>query len=150
MRDTHSDPASVRQVARKLVGTTDTALCALTCRATQVTFTPEFPMQAPEFVFLRPAPRHPHIYSNGVSAKSVPPTVAVSERLDAGHICLDILYDHGAWSPALTIASVARSLLSMLAANTDKSAPAGDDDYCRRVGDSSSRRTRWTFHDDQV
>jgi ubiquitin-protein ligase len=82
----------------------------------------------------------------------VPPATAVSAQayLAAGHICLDILYDHGAWSPALTIASVARSLLSMLAANQDKTAPAGDDDYCRRVGDSSSRRTRWTFHDDQV
>jgi hypothetical protein len=37
----------------------------------KVTFTPEFPMQAPEFVFLRPSPVHPHIYSNGTSALSV-------------------------------------------------------------------------------
>ena len=82
----------------------------------------------------------------------MPPSLSVLflSASRAGHICLDILYDHGSWSPALTIASVARSLLSMLAANTDKSPPAGDEDYCRRVGDASSRRTRWTFHDDQV
>jgi ubiquitin-protein ligase len=68
----------------------------------------------------------------------------------AGHICLDILYDTGAWSPALTVASVARSLLSMLAQNADKSRPPGDEAYCRAVGDAPSTRTRWTFHDDRV
>ena len=68
----------------------------------------------------------------------------------AGHICLDILYDAGAWSPALTIASVARSLASMLAACEARCAPPGDADYCRRVGDAPSRNTRWTFHDDRV
>lgn len=36
----------------------------------QVTFGADYPMQAPEFCFLRPAPKHPHIYSNGT--RSVP------------------------------------------------------------------------------
>ena len=31
----------------------------------KVSFLPDYPMQAPEFCFLRPAPLHPHIYSNG-------------------------------------------------------------------------------------
>ena len=37
-------------------------------RARQVVFGPDYPMQAPEFCFLRPAPLHPHIYSNGAHA----------------------------------------------------------------------------------
>uniref|UniRef100_A0A6V7QRT5 UBC core domain-containing protein n=1 Tax=Ananas comosus var. bracteatus TaxID=296719 RepID=A0A6V7QRT5_ANACO len=43
----------------------------------QVDFPEHYPMEAPQVIFLHPAPLHPHIYSNG-------------------HICLDILYD--SWS----------------------------------------------------
>ena len=31
----------------------------------KVVFSPSYPMEAPEFTFLPPAPIHPHIYSNG-------------------------------------------------------------------------------------
>jgi ubiquitin-protein ligase len=144
----------------------------------QVVFGPDYPMQAPEFCFLRPAPLHPHIYSNGAHAHThaqagtgfcrahtrlafslVRAARAHTRALThpargtlarAGHICLDILYDSGAWSPALTIASVARSLLSMLAACEAKGVPPGDAEYVRRVGNAPSRSTRWTFHDDRV
>ncbi|XP_008813293.1 probable ubiquitin-conjugating enzyme E2 16 isoform X2 [Phoenix dactylifera] len=47
----------------------------------QVDFPEHYPMEAPQVIFLHPAPLHPHVYSNG-------------------HICLDILYD--SWSPAMT------------------------------------------------
>jgi ubiquitin-conjugating enzyme E2 W len=30
-------------------------------------FPAEYPMEAPEVVFLQPTPRHPHVYSNGHS-----------------------------------------------------------------------------------
>jgi ubiquitin-protein ligase len=60
------------------------------------------------------------------------------------------LYDSGAWSPALTVASVARSLQSMLLTSPGREAPPGDEAYCRRVGDASPRNTRWVFHDDSV
>jgi ubiquitin-conjugating enzyme E2 W len=127
-----------------------------------VTFGADYPMQAPEFCFLRPAPKHPHIYSNGtrpLTLSARKPALALprccflrrSRALyGAGHICLDILYDSGAWSPALTVASVARSLQSMLLTSPGREAPPGDEAYCRRVGDASPRNTRWVFHDDSV
>ena len=115
-------------------------------------------MQAPEFCFLRPAPLHPHIYSNGAAPPRRRPARGATRRgahgsvprACAGHICLDILYDTGAWSPALTVASVARSLQSMLLTSPARERPPGDDAYCSRVGNASSRHTRWTFHDDRV
>jgi len=69
----------------------------------QVKFSPNYPLDPPEVIFLPEVPVHPHVYSNG-------------------HICLNILYDSrdGGWSPALTINKICHSLHSMLASNTDK------------------------------
>jgi len=99
----------------------------------QVQFPDRYPLESPEVVFLPEAPVHPHIYSNG-------------------HICLDILYDgaNGGWSPALTVSKIALSLRSMLASNTEARRPAGDAEYCSRVGKGSPKLTRWMFDDDKV
>lgn len=96
----------------------------------QITFAQNYPMEPPEVIFLPDVPVHPHIYSNG-------------------HICLDILYDgrDGGWSPALTVNKICLSLQSMLASNTDKSKPPGDQEYCRRMKGRSPKLTSWAFHD---
>ncbi|CDF39754.1 unnamed protein product [Chondrus crispus] len=67
-------------------------------------FPSDYPMEAPEVIFLSPTPRHPHVYSNG-------------------HICLNVLYD--GWSPALTVTSVCLSIVSMLSSAAKKGSPAG-------------------------
>ncbi|XP_019056865.1 PREDICTED: probable ubiquitin-conjugating enzyme E2 16 isoform X1 [Tarenaya hassleriana] len=96
----------------------------------QVDFPEHYPMEAPQVVFLHPAPLHPHIYSNG-------------------HICLDILYD--SWSPAMRLSSVCLSILSMLSSSSVKQLPKDNDRYIKNCRNGRSpKETRWWFHDDKV
>eukprot|EP01027_Heterolobosea_sp_BB2_P008507 GEZU01012618.1.p1 GENE.GEZU01012618.1~~GEZU01012618.1.p1 ORF type:complete len:152 (-),score=17.20 GEZU01012618.1:112-567(-) len=101
----------------------------------QFVFPNDYPMEAPEVIFVQnPAkniiiPKHPHIYSNG-------------------HICLDVLYS--GWSPVLTASSLAISILSMLSSATEKVPPKDNDMYVANCHGRSPKSTRWWFHDDKV
>ena len=92
-------------------------------------FPQDYPIEAPEVVFMQPTPLHPHVYTNG-------------------HICLSILYD--SWSPALTVRSICLSILSMLSSAEEKKLPPDNDRYVRTCKGRSPKRTRWDFHDDKV
>ncbi|XP_031503487.1 probable ubiquitin-conjugating enzyme E2 16 isoform X2 [Nymphaea colorata] len=89
----------------------------------QLDFPENYPMEAPQVIFLHPAPMHPHIYN--------------------------ILYD--SWTAAMTVSSICVSILSMLSSSPAKQRPANDKRYVRncRFG-RSPKETRWLFHDEKV
>ena len=104
-------------------------------------FNSNYPLEAPEVVFVDrdwlgnqwQIPIHNHVYSNG-------------------HICMSLLYDSGSgggYSPALTVASLSLSLLSMLSSSTKLSKPPDNDMYII-TAKPSPKQTTWAFHDDTV
>ena len=83
----------------KLVGAKGTVYEGETYRL-RVRFHADYPSQPPEVTFMRPAPVHEHIYSDG-------------------KICLNILYND--WNPKMDVKSLCLSLLSMLSSAKKKS-----------------------------
>lgn len=93
--------------------------------ALQFRLSSQYPIDAPEVVFIGSVPENEHIYSNG-------------------HICLSILYDQ--WSPALTIESICLSIISLLSSATCKKKPVNDSSYCSISKNKSPKDFRWTYH----
>eukprot|EP00828_Plagiopyla_frontata_P044497 TRINITY_DN728_c0_g2_i2.p1 TRINITY_DN728_c0_g2~~TRINITY_DN728_c0_g2_i2.p1 ORF type:complete len:152 (-),score=24.13 TRINITY_DN728_c0_g2_i2:79-534(-) len=95
----------------------------------QFKFSPEYPIESPEVIFVGKSPDHEHIYSNGF-------------------ICMSILYDE--WSAALTVASVCMSIISMLNSAKKKSRPFNDSEFCKRSVGKGPKAFIWTFDDDKA
>ena len=94
----------------------------------RIRFTPQYPFDSPEVVFLLPSPEHCHIYSNG-------------------HICLNILGSD--WTPALTVRSIVLSILSMMSSAQRKERPQDNDRYVR-VPRGGPKDSNFYYHDDVV
>ena len=93
------------------------------------TFSSNYPFESPQVIFIGDhIPIHPHVYSNG-------------------HICLSILTED--WTPAMTVASVCLSIISMLSSCTEKKRPPYDSSYVKRAN-KNPKLTRWVFHDDKA
>ncbi|EGR30636.1 ubiquitin-conjugating enzyme e2w, putative [Ichthyophthirius multifiliis] len=92
----------------------------------QFKFSPEYPIESPEVIFIGKVPDHEHIYSNGF-------------------ICLSILYDE--WSPALTVASVCLSIISMLSSAQKKARPFNDAEFCKRSQGRGPKAFLWSYDD---
>ena len=88
---------------------------------------PEYPLRPPEVRFLRPAPVHEHIYSDG-------------------KICLNILY--GDWTPEMDVQSMCLSLVSMLSSATKKSRPPDNNQTVVLTQGQQAGSMQWDFHDD--
>ena len=85
-------------------------------------------MESPEVVFLGTPPQHEHVYSNG-------------------WICLSILYD--GWSPAMNVASICHSILSMMSSAKIKMRPPNDNNFGSRFSGRSPKDCNWVFEDDK-
>nr|XP_031860156.1 uncharacterized protein CI109_004521 [Kwoniella shandongensis]KAA5527228.1 hypothetical protein CI109_004521 [Kwoniella shandongensis] len=100
--------------------------------ALRMKFGNRYPIEVPEVTFLANAeyqpPLHPHVYSNG-------------------HICASILGNE--WSPVLNAVAICITMQSMLASNTKKERPEGNDRYVR-TAPSNPKLTRWHYDDDTV
>ena len=95
----------------------------------RVRFHPDYQGQPPEVVFMRPAPVHEHIYSDG-------------------KICLNILYND--WEPTMDVKSLCLSLLSMLSSAKKKKRPPDNDSTVVMSQGQKTRNLQWEFHDDEV
>jgi len=87
----------------------------------------DYPQQPPEVTFMRPAPVHEHIYSDG-------------------KICLNILYSD--WEPKLDVCAVCLSLRSMLSSAKKKSRPPDNNSTVVMSRGQKTRNMQWEFHDD--
>ena len=91
-------------------------------------FEENYPIEAPEVVFVGRVPDHQHVYSNGF-------------------ICMSILYD--GWSAAMNVGSVVRTLVSMLASAERKVRPHNDKDFIARAKGKTPKDFYWTYDDDK-
>ena len=93
----------------------------------QFKFDANYPIEAPEVIFIGNYPHHEHVYSNG-------------------YICLSILYDE--WSPSMRVSSVVLSVQSMLSSATHTSRPKNDAQFCSYASGRSPKSFNWIFEDE--
>lgn len=94
----------------------------------QFKFDENYPIEAPEVIFIGNYPHHEHVYSNG-------------------YICLSVLY--GEWSPSMRVSSIVLSIQSMLSSANHKSRPKNDSEFCSYAGGRSPKVFSWVFEDDK-
>jgi len=92
----------------------------------QVKFPKEYPIKPPSVYFLKPCPKHVHVYSNG-------------------DICLNLLGKD--WRPTMTVQGIAVSILSMLSSAKEKSMP--QDNAMHSDSTPGQQQDNWMYHDDR-
>jgi len=91
----------------------------------RVQFPNDYPTSPPSVYFLKPTPRHEHVYTNG-------------------DICLSLLGKD--WRPTMTAQSIAMSILSILSGAQRKALPM---DNVRHSGNKpGGAQDDWVYHDD--
>jgi len=91
----------------------------------RVSFPDRYPIVPPSVYFLKPTPRHEHVYTNG-------------------DICLSLLGKD--WRPTMTAQSIAVSILSILSSARKKSLPM-DNSRVASLKPGQSQEN-WVYHDD--
>lgn len=89
-------------------------------------FGKDYPSKPPSVYFLKPVPRHVHVYSNG-------------------DICLNLLGRD--WRPNMTAESLIISILSMLSSAKEKGIPQGN--ALHSDSTPGKQQDNWMYHDDK-
>jgi ubiquitin-conjugating enzyme E2 W len=92
----------------------------------RVNFPSEYPTKPPSVYFLKPCPKHQHVYSNG-------------------DICLNLLGRD--WRPTITVEALAVSILSMLSSAKEKAMP--QDNAMHSDSAPGQQQHNWMYHDDK-
>jgi ubiquitin-conjugating enzyme E2 W len=89
-------------------------------------FPKDYPSKPPGVYFLKPTPKHQHVYSNG-------------------DICLNLLGKD--WRPTMTAELIAVSILSMLSSAKEKTTP--QDNAMHADAAPGQKQENWMYHDDK-
>ena len=92
----------------------------------KVTFPKDYPIKPPSVYFLKPCPKHMHVYSNG-------------------DICLSLLGK--GWRPQMTVESIAVSILSILSNAKEKKLPPDNAMHADNL--PGQQQEGWMYHDDR-
>ena len=91
----------------------------------RIQFPKDYPTQPPSVYFMKPTPRHEHVYTNG-------------------DICLSLLGKD--WRPTMTAQSLAVSIMSILSGARKKSLPM--DNARQAMNKPGQKQDDWIYHDD--
>jgi ubiquitin-conjugating enzyme E2 W len=119
------DPKNIRSWIVTLTGAKGTVYEGEKYRL-QMQFPKEYPAKPPVAYFLKPVPKHVHVYSNG-------------------DICLNLLGRD--WRPILTAEGLAVSILSMLSSAREKGTP--QDNAMHAENPPGRQGDGWMYHDDK-
>lgn len=92
----------------------------------KMNFPKDYPSKPPSVYFLKPCPKHMHVYTNG-------------------DICLSILGKD--WRPTMTAQNIAVSILSMLSSAKEKAIP--QDNAMHADSKPGQQQNNWMYHDDR-
>jgi len=92
----------------------------------KLVFPKDYPSKPPSVYFLKPTPRHQHVYSNG-------------------DICLNLLGRD--WRPTMTAQALVVSILSMLSSAKEKKIP--QDNALHSDNAPGQQQEGWMYHDDK-
>lgn len=119
------DPKNIRAWTVTLTGA-DGTVYANEKYQLQMNFPKDYPAKPPSVFFLKPVPKHQHVYTNG-------------------DICLNLLGRD--WRPILTAEGLAVSILSMLSSAKEKKLP--QDNAMHAEAAPGQQQDNWMYHDDK-
>jgi len=117
--------SNIRSWVVNIVGAADTIYAGEKYKL-KIVFPKDYPSKAPSVYFLKPSPKHVHVYSNG-------------------DICLNLLGRD--WRPTMTAQTLVLSIMSMLASAKEKKMP--QDNAAHADVEPGQQQQGWLYHDEK-